>query len=140
MESDPFQYLMKFAESDILSEQDGALRGRYLVLLWADENFFFFIVLTFNQLRLEIYTCTTQDIDMQPPTSISVCSHIHRATFLVKWACHLLAGEFERENSLEAVVHGWEEHVGVLLLEKNLCPLPPNIFSLCKCAFKCGSR
>ncbi|KAL8622995.1 hypothetical protein ACOMHN_027116 [Nucella lapillus] len=137
MAADPVQHLTNFGETDSLSEQDEALAEKYLVHVWAGVKSRT-TAETFNQLRVENYTSATAGIDSLPPTSSVIRGHIHRGAFLVHKACHLLGAA--REDCLETLEHGWEQHFGTRLPSKCMKPLPPTLITICKCAGKCDTR
>ena len=121
MASDPVQYLTNFGDADIFTEQGAALAEKYLVRGWAGARSSTTAV-TFDDLRVENYTCANAGIDALPPTSSVIRGHIKRGAFLVHRACHLLATAKEPEERLAPLEHGWEDHSGTLLPSKCLKP------------------
>ena len=124
---EPVECLMNLEENGITSEQDEALVEQFLIQMWEDMTSKI-NALKFDHLRLIIYNSMTRGIDVQLPTSNVIWAHIHRATFILRRVCHLLAGQFGRykDETLEAVYHGWKKHTDVLLQAKNV-PLSPYI-------------
>ena len=114
LKCDPVRYLSNFAENESLSEQDLVLAEGYLVKVWAGVK----SKTTFNDLRVQSYTnsSTTKGIDALPPTSSVVHEHISRAYFLVRMCINLL--EDNRNDSVNPLDYGWEEHSGALLPSK----------------------
>jgi hypothetical protein len=138
--TDPVRYLMNFGETDSLSEQDETLAEKYLVRVWVGVRSKT-TAETFHQLRVEYYSRAKAGIDSLPPTSYVIRGHIRRAAFLVYKACHLLgATSQQRQDNLEPLEHGWEQHFGTLLPSKCMKPLPPTLLTICKCAGKCDTR
>ena len=138
MASDPVQYLTNFGDADTFTEQDAALAEKYLVRVWAGARSSTTAV-TFDDLRVENYTCANVGIDALPPTSSVIRGHIKRGAFLVHRACHLLATAKEPEERLAPLEHGWEDHSGTLLPSKCLKPLPSSLLTVCKCTGKCDT-
>ena len=63
--SNPVQYLINFRETDILSDQDLELAGKYLVHVWAGVKSST-AATTFDQFRFESYTSSSAGIDSLP--------------------------------------------------------------------------
>ena len=89
MVSDPVKCLERFGETEKLSEEDQALKEKYLVRVWVGARSTT-RALIFNHLRVEKYCSAMAGLDSLPPTSSVIKGYILRGAYLAFKACHLL--------------------------------------------------
>ena len=88
MTCDPVQYLTHFGETNTLSEHGVAPAEKYLLRFWAVARSTT-TAETFNQLRVEHYTTSSNGIDALPHRSSEIRGHIQGGAFRVNKACRL---------------------------------------------------
>ncbi|MES9884561.1 MAG: hypothetical protein ABW185_27265 [Sedimenticola sp.] len=127
--------LTNFAETNSLAEADIRVVEQYLVRLWAGARSST-TVDTFDKLRYDCYL-KGKSLNELPPTSSVICGHIRRCFFVIRNAITLLEAN---HDSLDPKDFGWTNESGVLVPERFLYHLPPNILVLCQCTGKCDRR
>lgn len=127
--------LTNFAETNTLTDDDIRVVEKYLVKLWAGARTTTTID-TFNRLRYDCYM-KGKSLNELPPTSSAIRGHIQRSFFVIRNAITLLD---EHYGSLDPKDFGWTSDSGVLVPEKLLHPIPPDILVLCQCSGKCDRR
>lgn len=137
--SNPLHYLSNFGEDEIISNEAEALAEEFLVQLTVGVRSRT-SAKTFDQLRMEYYKSGKAGIDALPATSSEIKGLIKRAWYFVRKACTLLEVGNKHQTPQEALDHGWDEHLGVLLPSKCMRPLPKRMLTTCKCVGECDTR
>ena len=94
MTCDPVQYLTNVGETHTLSEYDVAPAEKCFVRVWAVAGSTP-TAETFNKLRVEHYTRSSEGIDALPRRSGEIRGHVHGRAFRVNKACRLHVTDHE---------------------------------------------